>query len=255
MSRSKRLSTEVLAVLSDLEIDGSNVRIAQQLDRPMYVAVNDALEAIGGKWNRKAKAHVFGEDPRERIDLAILSGEVERPKDFDYFPTPAPLAKQLAEMAGLKPYEQVLEPSAGQGALINAILDDSPLVGVMAIELLEANVKVLQAKHGNDPTVRICCGDFLKTDPCDRHMRCVMNPPFSKRQDIAHVMRAFDWLAPGGRLVSVMSAGVLFRQDRLTTTFRGFVEENGGTIEPLPEGSFKESGTSVNTVVIVVDKP
>ena len=37
--------------------------IVQQLDRNDYVKVNKALEALGGKWNRKAKAHLFDEDP------------------------------------------------------------------------------------------------------------------------------------------------------------------------------------------------
>jgi hypothetical protein len=61
------------------------------------------------------------------------------------------------------------------------------------------------------------------------------------------------FLKPDGRLVAIMSAGVSFRQDKRTTAFRKLVEERGGMIEPLPEDSFKESGTSVNTVLVVVD--
>ena len=51
-----------------------------------------------------------------------------------------------------------------------------------------------------------------------------------------------------------MSASVLFRTDKRTTEFRALVESYGGTIEPLPESSFKESGTAVNTCRVVVNK-
>jgi hypothetical protein len=82
-----------------------------------------------------------------------------------------------------------------------------------------------------------------------------MNPPFSKRADIKHVMHAFKFLKPGGRLVAIMSAGVSFRDDKLGTAFRSIVIGNGGTIEPNPEGSFKASGTSVSTVMVTMNAP
>ena len=50
----KKLSDDVLSILSTAQIDGFTVRlICGQLDRKLYLDVNAALEAIGGKWNRK----------------------------------------------------------------------------------------------------------------------------------------------------------------------------------------------------------
>lgn len=63
------------------------------------------------------------------------------------------------------------------------------------------------------------------------------------------------FLRPRGRLVAIMAAGVLFRQTKAFVAFRAMVENNGGTIERLPEGAFKESGTMVNTVIVTMDKP
>lgn len=40
--------------------------------------------------------------------------------------------------------------------------------------------------------------------------------------------------------------------NRLTVSFRDLVEEKGGSTEPLPEASFKSSGTMVNTVIVVI---
>ena len=60
-------------------------------------------------------------------------------------------------------------------------------------------------------------------------------------------------LKPGGKLASVMSAGVTFRDDKLGKYFRDFVYTHSGQIIPLPEGSFEESGTNVNTVIVTME--
>jgi hypothetical protein len=79
------------------------------------------------------------------------------------------------------------------------------------------------------------------------------NPPFSRGQDIEHVTRAFGMLRPGGRLVSVMSSSVTFRKDRRVKYFRDWATANG-TIDELPPGSFKASGTMVNAVLVTLDR-
>ena len=76
-----------------------------------------------------------------------------------------------------------------------------------------------------------------------------MNPPFSRQADIHHVNHAIKFLKPGGVLVSVMSAGVTFRTNRLTDDFRRMVIAHNGQIGALPAGAFKESGTMVNTEI------
>jgi type I restriction-modification system DNA methylase subunit len=75
----------------------------------------------------------------------------------------------------------------------------------------------------------------------------------TRELDIDHVMHAFKFLKPGGKLVSVMSAGITFRQDRKAVAFREMLEAHNGQIIPLPEGSFKESGTGVNAVIVTVE--
>lgn len=155
----------------------------------------------------------------------------------------------LMDLADVQPGMLCLEPSAGQGAIAMAVAKVAG--GVMCVELLEQNVAKLRE------TFDVYHGDFLQVSPNVHPIydRIVMNPPFEKQADIKHVLHAFDFLKPGGRLVSIMSASVLFRSNKLTQEFRDFVEQHGGSIEPLPEGSFKSSGTMVNTVVVVIDKP
>ena len=113
-----RIDDEVLAVLSAAQTEGCNVFLTGQLDRKLYDRTNKVLEAAGGKWNRKARAHVFAADAFDRIDQIILSGSVEAPKDeFNFFPSPPAVVVRLMELADIEPGMVMLEPSAGRGAI------------------------------------------------------------------------------------------------------------------------------------------
>lgn len=241
---------DVMRVLAELEVEGNVVRIVQQLDRDLYVRVNKVLEAIGGKWNRKVRGHIFEGDPSEKIREAIESSRVVNvKKTVEFFETPTDLAHQLVEMAAIGPMMKILEPSAGRGAIADAIREACPDCPLEVVEVETSNRKVLKEKGH-----RLVGKDFLKFRKKGGYDRIVMNPPFSRQQDIAHVTKAFGLLAPGGRLVSVMSAGVKFRQDKKALAFRELVDDHG-VVEDLPPESFIESGTGVNAVVVTLDKP
>lgn len=250
--KAKVIDQAVLSVLSRCATEGTTLALPEQLDRKLYVDTNKVLEALGGKWNRKAKAHLFAADAGALIDAVLLTGTVELPDDFGFFPTPGWLVIELIERAGIRPGQWLLEPSAGDGAIVAKLIEAQARVD--CIELLERNVETLRAKFQKATRIWQC--DFLQVAAVDggesikRYDAIVMNPPFAKRADIHHVLHAAKFVKPGGRVVSVMSAGVMFREDRLTTEFREFVEAHGGSIEPLPAESFKSSGTSVNTVVV-----
>ena len=104
--------------LTTMTVLGTSAKLSAQLDRADYSKVNKILEALGGKWNKKAGAHVFtGSDPEEVIATYLETGKLDNPEKFGFFPTPAPLARELVELAGLQPGDTVLEPQAGTGGL------------------------------------------------------------------------------------------------------------------------------------------
>lgn len=244
----KIINEEILTILSRVTVKGNAIFLTcGQLDRKQYKAVNDVIENMGGKWNRKTKGHIFSEDPTDKLDQVLLSGEIVQPKKYGYFPTPPELAMKIIDMAEVEPCMNVLEPSAGQGAIADFMPDGCQ---VDCIELLSDNVDVLEKKG----YLRLIHGDFLEVEVSPFYDRVVMNPPFEKQQDIDHVRHAWNCLVDGGRLVSIMSAGVLFRENKKTVEFRDFVGKYG-YFERLPEGIFKESGTGVNTCIVVLDKP
>lgn len=241
------ISQEVLDVLRySASVEGNRIMIHRQLDRKLYEAVNKALVALGGKWDRKG--HAFPADPTEKLADLLANGAVIDPKKNGFFPTPATLARRIIELADIQPGMLILEPSAGTGALADVAAE---LVGanrVDCVETLPDNIKVLGDKGYN-----VLPGNFIDIEPNPIYDRIVMNPPFENQADIVHVQHAYRFLKPGGRLVAIMSAGVDFREDRRATEFRSFIEENSGWYELNPEGSFKESGTLVNTVTVLLE--
>lgn len=242
-AKTRKIEHAVLAVLSAGRCEADRYHLPTgQLDRPMYEAVNKVLAALGGKWNRSAKAHVFGEECEPIIEAAIETGEYTRPSDMGWFPTPAAIAAQAASLADIEPGHVVLEPSAGEGALVATILAAGG--AAECVEIDERRAEALRAKH----EVPVSVLDFLSVEPTPTFDRVLMNPPFAKRADIHHVLHARKFLKPGGMLVSIMSAGVAFREDALTRDFRDQCE----TITELPDGAFLESGTGVRTVVVTM---
>ncbi len=265
-----RISEDVLAVLSALEFGTPrSVRITERLDPKMYRKVNEVLVAIGGKWNRGKAAHLFDADAQPLIDMAITIGEVTTHKDIGFFPTPVPLAAQLVALADLKPGMRLLEPSAGTGRIVDAMLPTKP-ERIVAIErdpkmraaLVERVVPGDPGSRGTDADVLWVpeVDDFMDYDPRygtgerKRFDAVIMNPPFlrsGKGDHLDHVEHAIDMLDRGGVLIAILPAGITFRKDRRHLQLRERIEAHGD-ITPLPPETFRESGTDVRTVIAKV---
>jgi len=270
----KTLSPEALAVLGSMEVAGRMAAItAGQLDRKVYVEVNKALEAIGGCWVRGMKAHSFEGDPRDALDQIVLTGGFcDKKQEFGFFETPKAVVEMLIERADLKPGMFMLEPSAGRGAIAleiakfarqstphtcaavhteNAEFLRGEGLHVGCEDLLTCvEVQLENAAFLRKAGLYVECDDFLKWTPLMPPDRIVANPPFARQADVDHVLHAYDLLAPGGRLVSVMAAGIQFRKTKKTEALLALSPK----IEPLPDGAFKESGTNVRTCIVTLEK-
>jgi hypothetical protein len=67
-----KLDNDVLNVLIESRIEGMSLFLPpKQLERKLYESVNKALVALGGKWNKKAKAHLFDHNPTDDIEAAL----------------------------------------------------------------------------------------------------------------------------------------------------------------------------------------
>ena len=154
------------------------------------------------------------------------------------FPTPKAIARKMIEAAKLEAGHSILEPSAGTGALLNAMPPECR-PGVTAVEINFALSQSLEALAG---TVR--CSDFLECSPeqLGQFDRVIMNPPFENAIDIKHIRHALSFLRPGGILVALCANGP--RQKVALASL--------GEREDLPAGSFESQGTGVNVAMVVI---
>lgn len=256
MGRSLTVAPAVQEALQAATIseDGLTLTLAGQLDRAIYQATAKAIEVLGGKWNRKAKAHLFSSDVRT-ILAGVLDGDrLQLPKKnpLAFFATPEPLVQLLLNILGDVRSVRVMEPSAGDGAIADELLNAGALVDVLELD---------DTRHGHliaagyQPVGR----DFLAYTPTEPYPVIVMNPPFTAEGDvqayITHIEHAWTTcLAPGGHLVAIAPSGFTFRQDKRATAFRALAEQHGEWADN-DENAFRESGTSVQTVTLYLRKP
>lgn len=254
------IADEVLDVLASIRCNGTHASMAHlgSLDRKLYAKVNQVLEALGGKWQRSAKAHVFDEDAANLIENAVLTGTYQRTKqDLGQFDTSRELAAVVIGYAGGDDLvgRRVLEPSAGIGNL--ACLAVAFGANVDAIEIDPRRAGEIRDRFsrscGADGST-VSVGDFLTHAPLHfQYDAVIMNPPFANQADIDHVLHASRWLRPGGRLVSIMSQGVQFRTNKKAEDFRAWVREHEGRFHPVDDGAFAQAGTMVRVCILVVD--
>lgn len=239
----------ILNQMEWVEVEGKTVgRITSQLERQTYVDVNKVLGKLGGKWNRAEKfaGHVFDEDPRSALREVENEGKLTL-EMYGFFETPPHVIKQMLNLTDPKPREWVLEPSAGGGAILDALTERTgDRHRVHAVELHEGRAKALAQAGWHT----FAC-DFLEFDGEEGYDVVLMNPPFENGQDQKHILHAYhNCLKPGGRMAAIASAGIMFRTDR--QELQDLIAQQG-LVRELPSGTFDNTG--VNSVLICLTKP
>lgn len=218
-------------------------KIEQQLERKEYEKVAKAIKLLGGKWNRSLNGHVFNEDPRAVI--ADMEGSLTVERD-GFFETPSHIIEKMLSYVNV--WGDVLEPSAGLGAIAKVVVKDPRVNSIIVVEKNPTRAKVLY-----DLGFETVCTDFLTYRDYEFDL-ILMNPPFENGQDIDHVLHAYRLLNHGGQLIAIMSEGPFFRGDRKSRSFRQWLDDVHANTEKLPMNSFAESGTGVNTRLVVIYK-
>ena len=248
------MKEKTLEVLKKCKVSGNNVKLPEgTLDRDVYLEVSKALGLIGGKWKGgKVYAFEFKKDPTELL-YEIANGEkINLKKEFQFFATPNDLAKEMVCLAEVFDGLTVLEPSAGQGAIINAIHSIIPNTTIDYCELMDVN-RLMLDKISN---TKLVSNDFLELPENNDFMydRIIANPPFNKNQDIEHIQKMYKHLKPNGILVTLSSKHYIIASDKKSFYFKNWLNEIKASSKEIPSGTFKESGTSVATMLIVIKK-
>ncbi|MFJ3685574.1 hypothetical protein [Pseudomonas sp. NPDC090208] len=199
----------------------------------------------------RALLPLMGEKKQEsavaKAERAVMGQNV----GVDFFPTPAHVAQRMANLARITKGMRVLEPSAGNGNLADAAAAAGGVVDV--IEISHQLRDILTAKG-----YTVVAEDFNDFKPDEPYPAILMNPPFSKRRDADHIMRAYGMLASGGTLVAIAGEGVFVGPDNKAQEFRDWLDAHKAYVEKLDGGTFNDNAllaqTCANARLIVLHK-
>lgn len=210
-----------------------------QLERNLYLKVNQHLDNCGGKWNRKEKAHIFS-NGTNKLKQSLDSGKtISVKKEFHAFYTPDFISKELIELANLNSKDIILEPSAGEGNLIKNIIKFTE--NIVAVEINQEAYQELKEKF-ND--IVIYNQDFLLFRSDIKFDKVIMNPPFNKNEWVKHIKHCFSMLKDNGEIFAIIP-------DALHNSyFKKHILENGIHCEFVKRFENAFEGTKINVLMV-----
>lgn len=239
-------------ILKHCTLEGNVLKLpAVQFNKKSYAEAKKWIEEAGGFWQGgKVQGFTFPFNAERVFSILHEGKRCNLQQDYQFFETPAELADWLVMLAGgINEADTVLEPSAGRGALIKAIHRACPSVTVECYELMPENREFLYSLDN----VIILDEDFTK-DSVGSYTKIIANPPFSGNQDIEHVRIMYKLLEKGGTLAAITSSHWKIASEKKCVDFRNWLEEVHGEVFEIGAGEFKESGTSISTMAVVIRK-
>ncbi len=222
-----------------------------QFNKKSYAEAKKWIEEAGGSWQGgKVQGFTFPFNADRVFSILHEGKRCNLQQDFQFFATPPEVADWLVMLAGgVHEDEKVLEPSAGTGAIIDAIHRSCKDLVVDCFELMPENKELLSKKSN----INILGDDFTTYD-LGLYDKIIANPPFSKNQDIRHVRRMYEHLNNGGTVAAIMSCHWKIASEKECADFREWLKDVHAKVCDIEEGSFKQSGTGIETTAVIIQK-
>ncbi len=165
----------------------------------------------------------------------------------EFYPTPKAIALRMIEaLKRDRRIVRLLDPSAGKGDLLDVSRYHAS--EVKAIELDPDLASTLKGKK-----YAVIGSDFLEFNEKSSFDSIIMNPPFS--DGIDHLLHAWEILSDGGRVVCLLPVTVLNQGNQTKAKLSQLIEIHG-SVENLGDCfADAERKTSVEVVMITLDKP
>ena len=225
-----------------------------QFNKKSYAEAQKRIEEAGGSWTGgKVQGFTFPFDARRVFAILQEKGRCNLHQDYQFFETPDEVADWLVMLAGgVHEGDTVLEPSAGRGAIVRAIRRACPGTVVDCCELMPENREILKGLQN----VNLIGYDFdrIEANGTYSYTKIIANPPFSGNQDIRHIRKMYELLAPGGTLASICSKHWTFADERECREFREWLAKHNGQTFDIEERAFQSSGTAISTLAVVIHK-
>ena len=181
---------------------------------------------------------VLADSPEAWDERPKKQGSTEVSKDLAFYPTPKAAMQKLFHSIDWRDASTALEPSCGDGAIMDAIRAHDPSIRVVGVEVDPKHAKTCMDKRHN-----VHIANFLEVTPTPKFDLVIMNPPFAGKHYQKHVEHAKKFLKAGGRLYAILPATALYDHDYV----EGPKDRWNSAWQDLPVGSFAESGTNVPT--------
>ena len=109
----------------------------------------------------------------------------------------------MVNLAGAHSGDDILEPSAGDGAIGRYMPSDASVTFIEPSESLASRARM------NNTNANVIIDDFENHNSSNKYDAIVMNPPFGQGGSIAikHLVKAFEHLREGGRVVALLPVG------------------------------------------------
>ena len=193
-------------------------------------SVNEALAEYYGE--------VLPDCPEARPDRAASTAVA---RDLQFYRTPTQAADLLVDRAEPRTGMKILEPSCGDGAIMDAVKRFAQRKNINSLRIVGVEVSAGRALAAKAKGYAVQVANFLQVTPTADFDMVLMNPPFYGKHYQKHVEHARKFLKPDGVLYAILPITAV--------TDHSYVEPGRGwdKWKDLPAGSFAESGTNINT--------
>lgn len=174
-------------------------------------------------------------------------------KNLAFYWTPKDAADRMMSEIVFKAGDLILEPSAGEGHLFEAVARQVQKNGINNVRMSGIEFSAKRAATARAKGFPVQVQNFLMVEPNPMFSKVIMNPPFNGKEWIKHIKHALKFLAPKDKSPNG-SSPVLWAILPASAKVDGHLQEHFSHLQyttfDLPIGSFRESGTNVQTIFV-----
>lgn len=213
----------------------------------------EIFELLGGKPVDTLRKSFSFDRPidYDRLTGVGETGEHEASITERFFETPDWVIDRMIALVGGNMVGVVLEPSAGNGAILRRVIGHR--CAFIAYEINKERANALREEFGEKAAVVNL--DFMGVyDGAFLVDYVLMAPPLDELRDISHIMHAATFLNVVGKLVAVASGEAVNGPSKESQVFREFLAENNAAVEPLPLYGDMSVLPGVQAYIVLVDR-
>lgn len=230
-----------------------------------YKQLDDTTQGLEFRYFKNGSVHIIFDKERLKLIndcLAEYYGQVlpdsyehtEKPaeskevsKDLQFYRTPEKAVEKLVDSIYFNDGDVILEPSCGDGAILDGLRKgiNKHRYEKIDFDLYGVEFDYNRCMQAREKGYNVFNANFLTFTSNTKFDKIIMNPPFYGKHYFKHIKQAYGLLKDGGEIHCILP---------ITAIDHGLINEYNHSITHLPVGSFRESGTNINTIIVKIVK-